>query len=181
MAGNLDNGAWCCRGGSVGTYWKNSQSISVGCLSSKQDAPLAENQSWAESVTVPTAAPCPTSATTSGAATTSPSSAPAPTNQDQHASITGGAIAGIVIGALAGVALVAAGLWFFLSRRRRRPRSDADASGSAAASPSVGDESLTTKNNVLYRPIPAEADSRTRERPVEVDGVTRERPIELQG
>ena len=59
------------------------------------------------------------SATESGAAATSSAAA----KDDDHHGLSGGAIAGIVIGVLAGIALLALVLFFCLRRRRQRPRS----------------------------------------------------------
>ncbi|KAF3921977.1 hypothetical protein ABW20_dc0104016 [Dactylellina cionopaga] len=56
----------------------------------------------------------PTSITTSSETTTGASS------KDPGSSISGGAIGGIVVGAIAGIALIAIGVWFFL-RKRRQP------------------------------------------------------------
>ncbi|KAL2842738.1 hypothetical protein BJY01DRAFT_248891 [Aspergillus pseudoustus] len=57
--------------------------------------------------------------TTADTATSSPSSIP-DTDSSDSVSLSGGAIAGIVVGAVAGLMIVAVGAFFMLKRRRRR-------------------------------------------------------------
>jgi hypothetical protein len=49
-------------------------------------------------------------------------------NNDSNSSPSGGAIAGIVIGALAGISIIGALIWFFLRRRRNSPSTTKSAS-----------------------------------------------------
>lgn len=65
-----------------------------------------------------------------------PASAPSPSGGGGGSSISGGAIAGIVIGALAGVALVALLAWLLL-RRRKQAAKDVEMAKAKPAKPQV--------------------------------------------
>lgn len=61
----------------------------------------------------------PTSTTIGSASDYIPSASAEPANSDDDQSVSGGAIAGAVVGAVAGIALLALLAWHFLRRRRR--------------------------------------------------------------
>jgi len=134
--GTLDSGGWCCLAGATGAYQNSTQlglSFGVGCY---PDAFLAGTNTLAAAATVSTVSCTPSSSTvssTSSSSTTASSTAASSTSASgstnmptsdtagaQHvSSLSGGAIAGVVVGAVAGAALLGV-LVFLLLRKKRR-------------------------------------------------------------
>ncbi len=77
-----------------------------------------------------------TNLTSAGSRALSPGSAPSPSGSTGGSSISGGAIAGIIIGALAGVALLALLAWLLL-RRRKRAAKDVEMAKAEPVKPQV--------------------------------------------
>ena len=130
--GTLKDGGWCCQPGQNGFYRGNMEA--VGCTAAGVRN-LPTGYHFASTVsTVACVAP-----TSSATTTPTDSTSPTPTStegsgSDNNAStsLSGGAIAGIVVGAVCGVALIA-GLFALAWYRKKRARNNAAAAAAAAA------------------------------------------------
>ena len=116
--GQADSDRWCC-GGSNDCCTTNvgvvklaevfGGTISSSIVSSATSSATSRASSAASSAASATASSA-SASTTGGSATASP--APSSGSSEKKSSLSGGAIAGIVIGAIAGLALVAAAIFF---------------------------------------------------------------------
>ncbi|KAK4501883.1 hypothetical protein PRZ48_007692 [Zasmidium cellare] len=85
---------------------------------------------------------------------------PSPANTGSGNSLSGGAIAGIVIGAVSGVALIAVGVWFFCRRRSRKSAPQASQTREASAASELSSDStkspISEVDNSLIREMSAD-------------------------
>ncbi|KAK8030095.1 hypothetical protein PG993_011386 [Apiospora rasikravindrae] len=140
-SGTLKNGGWCCQPGDNGFYRGNVDA--VGCTAAGvRNLPTG----YHFATTVPTVAcvsPTSTSATstaTGGAGTTTPASIgdSADPNNNASASLSGGAIAGIVVGAVCGMGLIAGIFALAWWRKKRARNNNAAVAGGAYSPPGQG-------------------------------------------
>jgi hypothetical protein len=127
--GNLDSGGWCCLPGQNGKYVNiEGGSYGVACFA---PSAMGVSAGWQVASTVSTVScvagtSLPSTMTSSESLSTPTSGGDAQASEgaetgnggDNSSSLSSGAIAGIVIGALAGVGLVLAGVFLVCKRRK---------------------------------------------------------------
>ncbi|KAK8018964.1 hypothetical protein PG991_008154 [Apiospora marii] len=132
--GTVDDGAWCCQPGFNGYYKGKAGGVGgVGCTDAgvntlPSDTYFAKTVSTSQCVT---STPAPSSSSTSSSPATATPTSPVADGQNADGSssednegLGSGAIAGIVVGCVAGIALIA-GIIGFLMWRRRKSRAAA--------------------------------------------------------
>ncbi|KAF7155519.1 hypothetical protein CNMCM6106_004665 [Aspergillus hiratsukae] len=134
------------------------ESVSVIYPSTSKSTTTSASKTSTSTAVTTTAAQ--TQSATSAAASTTPTETP---SSSSSSTLTGGAIAGIVIGAIAAVAALAA-LFFFVGRRNRKPASPPDTKPDATATspqspqfPPGSPLGLVSTNDTAPPPAPAPA------------------------
>ncbi|TRX90208.1 hypothetical protein FHL15_008936 [Xylaria flabelliformis] len=112
----FDNtGYFCCESGQVGYNLGNTD----GCSRSGKALPANANPLAVVSQMFPSTSTSSTSTSSSSAPTLTASMSPFPTkSSDTTNTTTGGTIAGAVVGGVAGIAILASLVWFFIRKRK---------------------------------------------------------------
>ncbi|KAK8112606.1 hypothetical protein PG984_013132 [Apiospora sp. TS-2023a] len=143
--GTLKDGGWCCQPGDNGFYRGNMEA--VGCTSAGVRN-LPTGYHFASTVST-VACVSPTSSATStptGNTSPTPTSAENVDNSSASTSLSGGAIAGIVVGAMCGMGLIA-GIFALVWYRKKRARNNAAAAaGGAYSSPDMAQQDQPPPN-----------------------------------
>ncbi|KAI0193210.1 hypothetical protein EV127DRAFT_11703 [Xylaria flabelliformis] len=112
----FDNaGYFCCESGQVGYNLRNTD----GCSKSGKALPANANPLAVVSQMFPSTSTSSTSTSSSSTPTSTASTSPSPTtSSDTTNAMTGGTIAGAVVGGVAGIAILASLVWFFIRKRK---------------------------------------------------------------
>ena len=162
---NFAYNAWCCGAGQFGVILEGD-----GLACSSYGSPLGSSQSTAPEIRDPK------TTCTSGSITISTGSDPRVTDptddEDGGPALEGGAIAGVVVGSIAGVSIIVAAAWWLL-RRRAATAQDGEAAAEVKPTlPQLGGQQMLS---------PAELGDQMRDTPSELGGKESHSPAELGG
>ncbi|KAK8062243.1 hypothetical protein PG997_014340 [Apiospora hydei] len=148
--GTLKNGGWCCQPGDNGFY--RGSVDAVGCTAAGVRS-LPTGYHFASTVATvacvsPTSSAASSTATGNGASATPTSIGDTDSDSDKtSSSLSGGAIAGIVVGAMCGMGLIA-GIFALAWYRKKRARNQNDAAAAAAAGGAYGSPGMDTTSEL---------------------------------